>query len=62
MYLCCSSIRYLFNMRTKADAGVVMITAFDFYTHATTEINIELWSRIGSFKDFKVWTLVHVDY
>jgi hypothetical protein len=49
-------------MRTKADAGVVMIKAFDFYTHATTEINIELWSRIGSFKDFKVWTLVHVDY
>ncbi|KAL3795552.1 hypothetical protein HJC23_009265 [Cyclotella cryptica] len=48
-----SSYGYLFNMRTKSDAGVVLITRFDFYTYSTEEVVISLYSRIGNFKDFK---------
>jgi hypothetical protein len=45
--------RYLFNIRSKPDAGVSLITGMDFYTHATEEVEITLYSRIGNFQDFK---------
>ena len=48
-----SSYGYLFNIRTKPDAGVAIITGFDFYTLSTEEVTFELWSRLGSFQDFK---------
>ena len=40
-------------MRTKPDAGVTLITGIDFYTHATEEVALSLYSRLGSFQDFK---------
>ena len=36
-----TSYGYIFNMRTKADAGVVILTGFDFYTESTDDINFE---------------------
>jgi hypothetical protein len=50
---CTIATRYLFNMRTKPDSGVILITAFDFYTHSTTDVEVSLYSRVGSFKDYK---------
>lgn len=56
------SYGYIFNMRTKADAPVVLITGMDFYTQVTEEVNYEVWSRIGNFKDYKAdkegWDLI----
>jgi hypothetical protein len=43
-------------MRTKADAGVTLITGIDFYTLSTEEITISLYSRIGNFLDYKTST------
>lgn len=48
-----SSYGYVFNIRTKPDSPVVMISGFDFYTESTDEVNFELWSRLGTFKDYK---------
>ena len=48
-----TSYGYIYNMRTKPDAGVVIITGFDFYTESSEEINFELWTRMGSFKEHK---------
>ena len=45
--------RYLFNVRTKTNAPVVVITGIEFYTYSTEEVNFELWSRIGNFQNFK---------
>lgn len=45
--------RYLFNIRTKPDGPVVVIKAMDFFTISTKKMKFELWSRPGSFKDFK---------
>lgn len=56
------SYGYMFNMRTKTDAPVVLITGMDFYTQATEEVNFQVWSRIGNFKGFKAdkegWDLI----
>ena len=40
-------------MRTKPESGVVIINGFDFYTESTEDVNFELWSRLGSFKEYK---------
>ena len=45
--------RFLFNMRTKPEAGVTLLTGIDFYTHATDEVTFSLYSRLGNFQDFK---------
>jgi len=56
------SYGYIFNMRTKIDAPVVLITGMDFYTQVTEEVNYQVWSRIGNFKDYKAdkegWDLI----
>jgi len=48
-----SSYGYVFNMRTKPDANVVMLTGMDFYTEATSDINFELWTYNGNYQDKK---------
>ena len=48
-----SSYGYIWNMRTKPDAGVTLITGIDFYTIATEEVDFALYSRIGNFQDHK---------
>ena len=48
-----SSYGYVFNMRTKPDSPVVLISGFDFYTESTDEVNFELWTRLGTYKDYK---------
>ena len=40
-------------MRSKADAGVALITGLDFYTHSTDDVDISVYSRIGNFLDLK---------
>lgn len=59
-----SSYGYIWNIRTKPDAQVVQITGMDFYTETTDEVNFELWTRLGSFKEFKGtydgWDLIAV--
>jgi len=57
-----SSYGYLFNLRTKPTSPVVQITSLEFYTESTQSVNYEVWTREGSFKDFKGsyegWTLI----
>jgi len=48
-----SSYGYIFNVRTKENSGVVMIDGFDFYTESTEDVNFELWTRLGSYSDYK---------
>jgi len=48
-----SSYGYVFNMRTKPDANVVLLTGMDFYTEATSDINFELWTYAGNYQDKK---------
>mmetsp|Transcript_12445 Transcript_12445/g.26815 ORF Transcript_12445/g.26815 Transcript_12445/m.26815 type:complete len:1210 (-) Transcript_12445:141-3770(-) len=48
-----SSFGYIWNMRTKPDSGVLMITGMDFYTQTTNDVDFELWTRLGTFKGFK---------
>jgi len=48
-----SSYGYIFNIRTREDAGVVLIKGFDFYTESTDTVNFELWTRLGSYKGYK---------
>ena len=48
-----SSYGYIFNMRTRKEAGAIFLTGFDFYTESTDMVNIELWTRLGSFADHK---------
>ena len=48
-----SSYGYIFNVRTKESSGVVMIDGFDFYTESTEDVNFELWTRLGSYSDYK---------
>jgi len=48
-----SSYGYLWNMRTKPDSGVIVITGMDFYTESTNNVTFELWTRMGTFKGFK---------
>ena len=48
-----SSYGYIWNMRTKPDAGVTLITGIDFYTVGTEEVDFALYSRIGNFQDHK---------
>lgn len=48
-----SSYGYIFNMRTREDGGVVLIQGFDFYTGTTEDVTYELWTRLGTFKDYK---------
>jgi len=57
-----SSYGYIFNIRTKPDSGVVIITGFDFYTQSTSSVNFELWTRLGTFEGhkgtFEGWDLI----
>ena len=48
-----SSYGHVFNMRTKPDANVVLLTGMDFYTEATSDINFELWTYAGNYQDKK---------
>ena len=48
-----SSYGYVFNMRTKPDANVLLLTGMDFYTEATSDINFELWTYAGNYQDKK---------
>ena len=43
----------IFNIRTKPNSGVVILTGFDFYTHSTADVTFELWTRLGSFKEHR---------
>ncbi len=43
----------VFNMRTMSDGPVVVIKGLDFYSENSKFVGFELWSRLGSFKDFK---------
>lgn len=43
----------MFNIRTKPGSSAVIITGMEFFTKATNKMKFELWSRPGSFKDFK---------
>jgi hypothetical protein len=45
--------RFIFNIRSKSDAGVSLIKGLDFYTYSTDEVIISLYSRIGNFQNFK---------
>ncbi|KAL7546263.1 hypothetical protein ACHAWF_009617 [Thalassiosira exigua] len=57
-----SSFGYVFNMRTKPDAGVIIVTGFDFYTESTDMVNFELWTRpesyLGHKGTYEGWDLV----
>lgn len=57
-----SSNGFIFNIRTKTDAPVVLVTGLDFYTESTEEVIFEVWSRIGNFKKHKAdkegWDLI----
>mmetsp|Transcript_11107 Transcript_11107/g.22093 ORF Transcript_11107/g.22093 Transcript_11107/m.22093 type:complete len:1137 (-) Transcript_11107:90-3500(-) len=57
-----SSYGFVFNIRTKPDAGVVLMTGFDFYTETTDDVTFELWSRTGSYANhkgtFEGWDLI----
>jgi len=57
-----SSYGFLFNMRSKPEASVSLITGLDFYTHSTELVTVSLWSRQGKFQDFKTsldgWDLI----
>lgn len=48
-----ASYGVVFNMRTAINGPVVLINGLDFYTESTDFVGYELWSRLGSFKDFK---------
>ncbi|KAL7491165.1 hypothetical protein ACHAWT_000602 [Skeletonema menzelii] len=48
-----SSYGFVFNIRTKPDANVVLMTGFDFYTETTADVTFELWSRAGSYINHK---------
>ena len=48
-----ASYGYLFNIRTKPNSSVIMLTGLDFYTESMDEVNFELWSRPGNFKGYK---------
>jgi len=48
-----SSYGYIFNIRTQPDAGVAIISGFDFYTESTSDVYFELWTRLGTFKGHK---------
>jgi len=48
-----SSYGFVFNIRTKPDASVVVMTGFDFYTETTDDVTFELWSRTGSYVNHK---------
>lgn len=48
-----SSYGYIWNIRSKPDAGVTLITRIDFYTTSTDEVDFALYSRIGNFQDHK---------
>lgn len=41
------------NIRTKPDAGVVLMTGLSFYTLSTDELKFELWTRLGPFQEGK---------
>ena len=57
-----SSYGFVFNIRTKPDAGVVLMTGFDFYTETTDDVTFELWTRTGSYVNhkgtFEGWDLI----
>ena len=48
-----SSYGYIFNMRTHPNSGAIILTRFDFYTESTNNVNVELWTRMGSFQEHK---------
>ncbi|EJK50247.1 hypothetical protein THAOC_30810 [Thalassiosira oceanica] len=48
-----SSYGYVFNIRTKPDANVVLLTGMDFYTESTSDVNFELWTYAGNYQDKK---------
>jgi hypothetical protein len=48
-----TSYGVLFNVRTAFDGPVVLVNGLDFYSESTENVGYELWSRLGSFKDFK---------
>eukprot|EP00571_Detonula_confervacea_P005871 CAMPEP_0172330022 /NCGR_PEP_ID=MMETSP1058-20130122/61177_1 /TAXON_ID=83371 /ORGANISM="Detonula confervacea, Strain CCMP 353" /LENGTH=1318 /DNA_ID=CAMNT_0013047219 /DNA_START=179 /DNA_END=4138 /DNA_ORIENTATION=- len=48
-----SSYGYIFNMRTKPDSPVILLTGMDFYTESTNDVTFELWTRMGSFMEYK---------
>ncbi|KAL7542699.1 hypothetical protein ACHAXR_012004 [Thalassiosira sp. AJA248-18] len=43
----------IFNIRTRSDGGVVLLNGFEFYTESSEYVKFELWTRMGSFKDYK---------
>ena len=47
-----SSNDYVWNIRTKPDLGVILITGFNFYTKTTNNVDFKLWTRLGTFKGF----------
>lgn len=48
-----TSYGYIFNVRTKAEVGAVLIKGMDFYTDKFGSINYELWTRPGTFVGFR---------
>jgi len=48
-----ASYGVVFNVRTAINVPVVLINGLHFYTESTDFVGYELWSRLGSFKDYK---------
>jgi len=48
-----TSYGYVFNVRTKAEVGAVLVKGMDFYTDKFGSVNYELWTRPGTFIGYR---------